>query len=251
MTTTTDVDAMGGSTVKAGVASAAMEMNATNDTGSNTQTPHELLRNRTEKLRLGRNGVKLNPFHLLYAYQQTLKKKHGFYETLSGLVRDDLFMIFPEDLEKEKKSLTERLLKDPNSRFFRMTWVQRKRRNGAFYVQDSKVLDYCRQHIPNPSIILHLIQKAVELFADVKDAKSGDVFFSKATWKVHVNVVWHIKLGCVRDMPGVNYYYYLTTKSGKKKLMCICGISQLEGFHAHLRHIIRGFHTLPRLVTCL
>jgi hypothetical protein len=68
---------------------------------------------------------------------------------------------------------------------------------------------------------------------------------------MHVNVVRHIKLGCVSDMPGVNYYYYLTTKSGKKKVMCIRGTSQLEGFHAHLLHIIPGFHMSPCLVTCL
>jgi hypothetical protein len=36
------------------------------------------------------------------------------YETFSGLMRDALFMICPEDLEKDEKSLTERLLKDPN-----------------------------------------------------------------------------------------------------------------------------------------
>jgi hypothetical protein len=73
----------------------------------------------------------------------------------------------------------------------------------------SKVLDYCHQRIPipNPTIILPLIQKAVELCADVKDAKSGDVFFSKATWKVHVNVFQHIKLGCVSNIPSVNYCY--------------------------------------------
>jgi hypothetical protein len=82
MSTTTTVDATGRSTVTVGVDSAAMEMNATNDTGSSSQTPSELLRNRTEQLRLEKNGVKLNPFHLLYAYQKTLKKKHGVYDIL-------------------------------------------------------------------------------------------------------------------------------------------------------------------------
>jgi hypothetical protein len=165
-TTTNIVDMMGGSTATAYMASSAMYMNATNSTGSNNQTPRELQRSHIEQLRLERNGVKLDMFLLLCAYQKTLKKKHGVYETFSSLMCGSLFMICPEDIEKEEKSLTKRLLKDPKS----------------------KVLDYCRQHIPNPSILLPLIQKAVELCADVKDAKSGDVVFSKATWKVHVNV---------------------------------------------------------------
>jgi hypothetical protein len=154
---------------------------------------------------------------------------HGVYDTFSGLIREALFMICPEDLEKEEKSLTERLLKDSTS----------------------KVLYYWHGHIPNPIILLPLTQKAVELCTDVKDAKFGDVFFCKATWKVHVNLVQHIKLGCESDMPGVDCYYYLTTKSGNKKLMCIHGTPQLEGCHAHLRCIIPGFHTSPCLVTCM
>jgi hypothetical protein len=112
------------------------------------------------------------------------------------------------------------------------------------------VLDYCHRRLSNPSILL-LLHKAVELCADVKNETSGDVFFSKATWKVHVDVVRHIKLGCVIDMPFAKYYYYLTTKSGKKKLMHIHGTSQFEGFQAHLCRIVPGFHKSIRLVTCL
>jgi hypothetical protein len=107
---------MGGSTATAGGDLSAMETNATNNTGSNNQTHCELQRNRIKKLRLERNGVKLDPFRLLYAYQDTLKKKRGVYEMFSGLMRDALFMICLEDLEKEGKYLAERLLKDPKSK---------------------------------------------------------------------------------------------------------------------------------------
>jgi hypothetical protein len=147
-TTTTTMDMTDGGTTTAGMATAAMEMNTTNNTGSNTQAPRELQRNRIEQLMLERCGVTLDPFYLLHAYQKTLKRKHVVYDMFSGLMRNVLFMICPEDLEKEEKSLTEIVLKDPKS----------------------KVLDYCHQHIPNPSILLPLLQKRDELCADVKDA---------------------------------------------------------------------------------
>jgi hypothetical protein len=61
----------------------------------------------------------------------------------------------------------------------------------------SNVIDYCQRHIPKPDILLPKILKSVELCTDVKDTKTGDILFSKATWKVHVNIVKHVKLGCV------------------------------------------------------
>ena len=61
----------------------------------------------------------------------------------------------------------------------------------------------------------------------------------------------HVNLGYLVENPGVNYYYYITSESGAKTLMCIRGTSQLEGFHKHLRNIIPGFHSSPRLITCL
>jgi hypothetical protein len=70
------------------------------------QTPRELQRNHVNHLRLETNGVKLDPFHLLYTYQKTLKNKHGVYETVFGLMRVALFVICPKDLEKEEKYLT-------------------------------------------------------------------------------------------------------------------------------------------------
>jgi hypothetical protein len=110
----------------------------------------------------------------------------------------------------------------------------------------SKVLDYLQWNIPKPDILLPKILKAVELCADVKDAKTGEIFFFKVTRKVHVNIakhVKHVKFGCVSDMPGLSYYYCLRTKSGRKWLMCVRGALKLEGFHAHVRRIIPGFHT--------
>jgi hypothetical protein len=92
--------------------------------GSATTAPQaepdipEALRIRIELLKLERNCVKLDPFHMLYAYKRTLKKRHGIYQTFSGFMCDALFIICGEDSEREENSLTEKLFVDPNSRFF-------------------------------------------------------------------------------------------------------------------------------------
>jgi hypothetical protein len=61
----------------------------------------------------------------------------------------------------------------------------------------------------------------------------------------------HIQTGCMRDIPGVTIITSFLTKREQGILFCVRGTSQLEGFHNHLRRILTGFHSLPKLVTCL
>lgn len=68
---------------------------------------------------------------------------------------------------------------------------------------------------------------------------------------MHAAVLEHARKGCMSDKPGVNYYYFITTSTAKLILMCIRGTSKLEGFHMHLRRIFQGFHSSPKLATCL
>lgn len=112
-------------------------------------------------------------------------------------------------------------------------------------VPGSKLLDNIPRSIPPPEILLPRIKRVVDLCANVKDDKTGEVFFSKAAWKQHFNTWTHMEKGCYSDKPGFNYYYFITTKSGNKTLMCVRGTSKLEGFHKHLREILPGFHTAP------
>jgi hypothetical protein len=50
------------------------------------------------------NGVKLDPFHFIKGYTRTLKKSHGIYLTFSGLLRDAVFMISNDDIERERRT---------------------------------------------------------------------------------------------------------------------------------------------------
>jgi hypothetical protein len=88
---------------------------ARNNDGGDNQYLQEALRIRIELLKLERNGVKFDQFHLVHAYQGYLKKRHGIYQTLYGVMCHAISMICGEDLEMEEKSLTEKLFVDPNS----------------------------------------------------------------------------------------------------------------------------------------
>ncbi len=100
-------------------------------------------------------------------------------------------------------------------------------------------------------MLLPRIKKVIDLCANAKDSTTGELFFSKKTWKYHYCAWTHFEKGCYSDKPGFSYYYFITTKSGTQRLMCVRGSSALEGFHKHLRKVFPGFHTAPLLATCL
>jgi hypothetical protein len=198
-----------------------------------------------------RNHVKRDVFHVLKDYQGTLKKRHGMFETFMGLLRDAFFMVDKDEIEEKRKELAKILFEDPNSRCHNnQAWAdaEAKRR---LYCPSSKVLSDVPRKIPEPAELERRICAVVKLCANVPDAKTGEMFFSQQTWKVHTNVLKHVRLGCLSDVPGLDYYYTTTSPSGKTTLWSVRGTSQLEGFHKYLRRIFPGFHTSSRLATCL
>jgi hypothetical protein len=198
-----------------------------------------------------RNGIKGDPFHFMDAYKRTLKKKHGMYQVFSGLMRDAMFMVSKEDMDREHRKLSNTLFGNPNSHCYQNSEKANKEASKRLYCPGSKILDNVPRVIPPPDILLPRIKRAVDLCANAKDATTGEVFFSRKTWKVHFLAMKHFEQGCISDKPGFEYYYFKTSKSGNQKLMCVRGTSALEGFHAHLRRIFPGFHTAPLLATCL
>jgi hypothetical protein len=89
----------------------------------------------------------------------------------------------------------------------------------------SKVLDNTKRHIPGPEIPLPRIKRVVRLCAEVKDAETGELLFSRATWKPHGAAMNHAKRGFLSDIPRQNYDYYITSATGRKTLMCARGTS--------------------------
>lgn len=147
--------------------------------------------------------------------------------------------------------LADRLFGDPKSFCHLNREESEKEARRRLYCPASKVLGDVPRSIPSPQTLEERVQRVVNACANVKDAKTGEVFFSKETWKIHNNFIKRIRLGVISDLPGFNYYYTTTNSSGQTTLWCIRGTSQLEGFHRHLRSIFPGFHTSSRLSTLL
>lgn len=200
-----------------------------------------------------RNGVKGDAFHGIDGYKKTLKKKHGMYDTFSGMLWDAMFMMVDKDaMERERKKLSDSLFNNEESSCYNDREKSDKEAKQRLYCAGSKVLDDVPRVIPPPDELLPRIKKVVDMCANTKDAKTGDVLFSKKTRKYHAQLWKHLEKGCYSDTPGFNYYYFITTSRGKQQLMCVRGTSPLEGFHAHLRCIFPGFHTAPLLAAvCL
>jgi hypothetical protein len=48
-------------------------------------------------------------------------------------------------------------------------------------------------------------EPVVNLCVNVPDAKTGDMFLYQQTWKVHSNVLKHVRLGCLSNVPGLAF----------------------------------------------
>jgi len=198
-----------------------------------------------------RNHVKVDAFHGMQAYKKTTKKNHGVADYFSGALRDAIFMADPDAIEEARVQLSEKLYGEEKSQYHLDREGADKEAKRRLYCPSSKVLRDIPRRIPEPALLEERVQRVINTCANVKDAKTGEIFFSKETWKVHNNFLKKIRAGTVSDMPDFDYYYTTTNASGNQTLWCIRGTSQLEGFHKHLRHIFPGFHTSSLLSTLL
>ena len=198
-----------------------------------------------------RNHIKGDSFHFMQAYKKTTKKRHGIAEYFSGALRDAIFMADPDTMEEKREELADQLYSDKKSRYHLNREEAEKEAKRRLYCPSSKVLSDVPRTIPSPKLLEERVQRVVNTCANIRDSGTGEVFFSKETWKVHNNFILKIRAGTVSDKPGFDYYYTTTNSAGKQTLWCIRGTSQLEGFHKHLRHMFPGFHTSSLLSTLL
>jgi hypothetical protein len=198
-----------------------------------------------------RNGVKGDPFHFMKGMKKTWKKQHGMYQDASGMLRDAILAVEQDKLDEECKKLAEHLTGQRKSRFYQKPNEAKKEAIRRMHCPGAKVLGDIERVIPKPDILLGRVKSAILFVANIRCAKSGEPLFSKESWKLYFDFVRHIKRGCVSDMPNFDYYYYTTSMSGKQKLNCVRGTSQLEGFHKHLHDMFRACHASPLLAVCL
>ena len=167
-----------------------------------------------------KNKIKLDPFHAINRIKRTLKKQHGIYDTFLGLFRDAIFIPCPEDLASEK-----RLDVDKNETL-------------TVLPLSGKVLRNVRRVCPEPKIMEDNLRLVVNICANVPDARTGEIFFSKKSWKEYESLLSHVRHGCLSDPEGVSLYH----KDDNSSIRCVRGTSQLECFHAHIRKIFKGYH---------
>ena len=135
-------------------------------------------------------------------------------------------MVDPDKMKQEEQKLSDTLFQNPNSRCYENCEKANKEAKRYLYCPGSKLLEDKEHIIPPPSVLLWHWKRAVDIWANVRDAKMGEMLFSKKTWKVHYATCTHIEKGCYSDKPGFNYYYFMTSKTGKLQLMCIRGTSE-------------------------
>ena len=86
------------------------------------------------------------------------------------------------------------------------------------------------------------LQKVFDVFADEVNAKKGKNFFGEENSKAHMlamNVMEHLRKGCLSDIPGMSYYVQIGEDSmGIPQYKCIHGTSALEGFHQKICQLI-------------
>ena len=104
-----------------------------------------------------------------------------------------------------------------------------------------------RRSVPAPTELMKNYRRVVAMFANIRDAKTGEPLFRKKAWALYKETCKHIRKGCLSDVPGMSYYYQTGTDSkGIPIFKCIRGTSALEGFHQKIRQLIRGFNISPR-----
>ncbi len=185
------------------------------------------------------NKIKLDIFHSKQRLKTTVKKTHGCYNYFCELLTDAFFIVSEADWKHEESKMMEATQKaKPSVPVSEIAKNVRK-----VMTQKRRMFEKaCRRVVPDPETLEHRLKSVVTIFANVEDAKTGEKFFSQRSWKAYQSLIRHVRMGCLSDKPGVNYYYDV-----QGQLRCICGTNALEGYHFHLRRIIQQFHSSPEL----
>jgi len=111
-------------------------------------------------------------------------------------------------------------------------------------------LRYCRRLVPSSEILLKRFDRVCSAFADIKDAKTGEVFFRAKTKQVVKNLRQHIQQSCLSDVPHIPLYVASgkDAKTGMTTYRCIRGTNGTEGYHRHIRHLLSCYCASPRLL---
>ena len=101
------------------------------------------------------------------------------FHTFSGMLRDAMFMVDPDKMKQEEWKLSDTLFQNPNSRCYENREKPNKEAKRCLYCPGSKLLEDKERIIPPPSMLLRRWKRAVDICANVRDAKTGEMLFQR------------------------------------------------------------------------
>ena len=142
--------------------------------------------NRTEREDCSR-GVKQDIVHIFLRFNRVLKSAHGACRAFLARLSDVFFVPSHQDIEFIKKVLKKNGFSDDEIK--EKPWQYYKRR--------------VRRSVPEPKILERDFVPVVQLFANLKDAKTGAPLFGIKTWNASAMFVnCHITSRLVRILWG-------------------------------------------------
>jgi hypothetical protein len=180
--------------------------------------------------------VKQDIVHIFLRFSRVLKKAHGAFALFMARLSDVFFIPSQDDLELIKDLLKQNGFSDDQIK--QKTWQYFKRR--------------VRRSVPPPNVLERDFNRTVNMFANLKDAKTGKQLFGKKAWNLYSSTLKHIKKGCLSDIEGLTYYVQIGEDSmGIPLFKCVRGTNGVEGFHQKIRQLVRGFNVSPRFAITL
>ena len=185
--------------------------------------------------------IKLDIFHAKKRLTKHLNELHGCYPYFCKLISEAFFITSPEDWNIVHKKVINKI---------RSKKEDKESTEGEIMEQITKQMKKnrtelnkeCRRAVPDPKILEKRLTAVVVLFANVKDAKTGEKFFEKDAWEAYKSLLKHVRKGCLSDHPDINLYSKVDGK-----LKCARSTSNLEGYHSHVKRIIGQYASTSEL----
>lgn len=162
--------------------------------------------------------VKVDMMHIQARPTKTIPKSHGARSMFIARLRDAFMAPIAADVEAVKRrKLAGGMTEEEWEVYLHRHWTD--------------VLKQCRRVVPEPRILVPRLKKLEALYANIRDAATGEPLFSKKTWARWRAMMRHVEKGCVSD-PRADmvplYHLVGEREDGTPIFTCSRGTSQLE-----------------------
>ena len=141
--------------------------------------------------------VKLDPLHVILRLGRTMKKKHGAYGSFMNRLRDVLFIVNKDDMDKATLVLERQIIARLKKKYGNTKTHEQVQQEAQAVVQEHKKTNWdwwvarCRRHVPAPAELEKGLRRLKTMFEDSADADKGSKLFTQQTIKVCTDVYRH------------------------------------------------------------